>query len=115
MMSEAVKILKAEYCIQAIKKFKMDQALVFCRTKLDCDHLEKYFIQLGGGPDAGFGHQLSCVCLHSDRGPNERTDNLQLFKDKQVRLLICTDVAARGIDISGLPYGDLKVYFILLF
>lgn len=45
------------------------------------------------------------VCLHSDRSPKERTDNLEKFKSDQVRFLICTDVAARGIDITGLPFG----------
>lgn len=48
-LSEAVKILKGEYCLQAISKFKMDRALIFCRTKLDCDNLERYFIKQGGG------------------------------------------------------------------
>ena len=49
MLSEAVKILKGEYCLNAIDKFKMDRALIFCRTKLDCDNLERYFIKQGGG------------------------------------------------------------------
>lgn len=103
MLSEAIKILKAEYCVKAIEKYKMDKALIFCRTKLDCDNLENYFISLGGGPKTQ-GHQFSCVCLHSDRSPNERTENLEKFKQNKVRLLICTDVAARGLDINGLPY-----------
>eukprot|EP00064_Thunnus_orientalis_P016415 superscaffoldBa00003253_g16480 len=55
------------------------------------------------GPDSR-SHQLSCVCLHGDRKPNERKNNLERFKRKEVRLLICTDVAARGIDIHGVPY-----------
>lgn len=46
-LSEAVKMLKGEYCIRAINEHKMDKALIFCRTKLDCDNLEKYFNQLG--------------------------------------------------------------------
>lgn len=48
-LSEATKILKGEYCLRAIDKFKMDRALIFCRTKLDCDNLERYFIKQGGG------------------------------------------------------------------
>ncbi|KAL3860213.1 hypothetical protein ACJMK2_010369 [Sinanodonta woodiana] len=95
--SEAVKILKGEYVIQAITEHNMEKSLIFCRTKLDCDNLEKYLQQRGGG-------KLSCVCLHGDRKPQERKGNLQKFKDGKVRFLICTDVAARGIDVSGLPY-----------
>ncbi|NWS43044.1 DDX1 helicase, partial [Probosciger aterrimus] len=55
------------------------------------------------GPDRK-GHQFSCVCLHGDRKPQERKQNLERFKRGDVRFLICTDVAARGIDIHGVPY-----------
>ncbi|XP_063170764.1 ATP-dependent RNA helicase DDX1 [Candoia aspera] len=103
MWSEAIKILKGEYAVRAIKEHKMDQAIIFCRTKIDCDNMEQYFIQQGGGPDRK-GHQFSCVCLHGDRKPHERKQNLERFKKGDVRFLICTDVAARGIDITGVPY-----------
>lgn len=96
-LSEAVKILKGEYCIRAIREHKMDRAIIFCRTKIDCDNLENYFKQISAT-------EFACVCLHSDRAPNERKANLQTFKDKRVKFLICTDVAARGIDVTGLPY-----------
>lgn len=49
MMSEAVKILKGKYVVRAIQEHKMDKALVFCRTKLDCDNMEQLFISMGGG------------------------------------------------------------------
>ncbi|KAK3506698.1 hypothetical protein QTP70_015545, partial [Hemibagrus guttatus] len=103
MWSEAIKILKGEYTVRAIKEHKMDQAIIFCRTKIDCDNMEQYLIAQGGGPDKK-GHQFSCVCLHGDRKPNERKYNLEYFKKKEVRFLICTDVAARGIDVRGVPY-----------
>lgn len=96
-LSEGVKILKGEYCVRAIREHKMDRALIFCRTKLDCDNMENYLKSLSHV-------EFSCVCLHADRSPNERTANLKMFKDKQVKFLICTDVAARGIDVSGLPF-----------
>lgn len=99
-LSEAVKVLKGEYCIRAIDKLKMDQAIIFCRTKLDCDNLENFFNYRGGS-----NNPYSCVCLHSDRKPEERKANLEAFKKKRVKFLICTDVAARGIDISGLPFS----------
>ncbi|CAL8141912.1 unnamed protein product [Orchesella dallaii] len=99
--SEAVKLLKGEYCVRAIEKLNMDQAIIFCRTKVDCDNLENYLNQIGGGPR---NSKYSCVCLHGDRKPQERKANLEQFKKKQVKFLICTDVAARGLDISGLPF-----------
>jgi ATP-dependent RNA helicase DDX1 len=102
MLSEAVKILKGEYTLHAIKEHKMDKAIIFCRTKVDCDNMEDYLIRAGGGH--GKANPFSCVCLHSDRKPQERKENLEKFKRGEVKFLICTDVAARGIDISGLPY-----------
>ncbi|XP_035714704.1 ATP-dependent RNA helicase Ddx1 isoform X2 [Folsomia candida] len=101
--SEAVKLLKGEYCVRAIDKMKMDQALIFCRTKIDCDNLEEYLVTRGGGPRS-VSNPYTCVCLHGDRKPAERKENLERFKKKDVKFLICTDVAARGLDISGLPF-----------
>ncbi|KAI9561095.1 hypothetical protein GHT06_012051 [Daphnia sinensis] len=97
MLSEAVKLLKGEYCVRAITEHNMDQAIIFCRTKVDCDNLETYLNSIDK-------HKFSCVCLHGDRKPQERRDNLEAFKQKQVKFLICTDVAARGLDIGGLPF-----------
>lgn len=74
-LSEAVKILKGEYTIRAIRKHKMDQAIIFCRTKLDCDNLESYL-----KTQESKKGEFSCVCLHGDRRPQERTNNLQKFK-----------------------------------
>lgn len=102
-LSEAVKMLKGEYCIRAIDTHNMDKAIIFCRTKLDCDNMERYFNQIGGGP-RNPANPYSCVCLHGDRKPNERKQNLETFKEGNCKFLICTDVAARGIDVNGLPF-----------
>ena len=48
--------------------------------------------------------EYSCVVVHGDRSQFERTQNINSFKSGDVRFLICTDVAARGIDIKELPY-----------
>uniref|UniRef100_A0A023GNS0 ATP-dependent RNA helicase n=1 Tax=Amblyomma triste TaxID=251400 RepID=A0A023GNS0_AMBTT len=100
-LSEAVKILKGEYTVRAIQQQKMDQGIIFCRTKLDCDNLENYLNHLGS---RGRDNPFSCVCLHSDRKAQERQANLEKFKKGAVKFLICTDVAARGIDVSGVPF-----------
>ena len=90
---------------------KMDQCLIFCRTNVDCDNLEKYLIEIGGGrggfqgkKESGKENPYSCVVVAGFRRQQERRENLQYFKDGDVRFLICTDVAARGIDIKGLPF-----------
>lgn len=48
----------------------MEQAIIFCRTKLDCDNLEEFLSAKG----------YACLCLHGSRNPKERAENLQRFK-----------------------------------
>jgi len=54
--------------------------------------------------DLGAAPEDICVVLHSDRSNNERQANLERFKAGKSRFLVCTDVAARGIDVKGLPF-----------
>ena len=49
MLSEAVKILKGEYTVAAIRQHKMEKAIIFCRTKVDCDNMERYLNMQGKG------------------------------------------------------------------
>ena len=42
-------MLKGEYTVKALDEHKMDRALIFCRTKIDCDNMEKYLQQRGAG------------------------------------------------------------------
>ena len=77
---KAIKIIKLDLVVRIIEKYKMDQGIIFCRTRLDCDNLEKYFRQHGGGPKAAHDHQFSSICLHSGKKPQERKQNLQSFK-----------------------------------
>lgn len=64
------------------------------------------------GRGLGKDNSYSCVCLHGDRKPQERKSNYESFKQGHVRFLICTDVAARGIDVGGLPFS--KFHFLNL-
>ena len=48
-LSEGTKILKIDYLVKAIKEHKMDRAILFCRTKIDCDNCEKFLQTMGGG------------------------------------------------------------------
>ncbi|XP_075243162.1 ATP-dependent RNA helicase DDX1-like [Convolutriloba macropyga] len=100
-LSEAVKILKGIYVVNAIKKHQMDQAIIFCRTRLDCDNMERFLWSQGGGRNRN--NAFACACLHGDKR-NDRAINLEKFKKKEIKFLICTDVAARGLDVSGMPF-----------
>lgn len=99
--SEAIKLMKFYYTIKAIESLNMDQGIIFCRTKLDCDNLDEFMESMN---TKSRSNKYSCVRLHSSLSQKERVDNLNRFKEKKVKFLICTDVAARGIDIKGIPF-----------
>jgi len=109
-LSQNIKLMKPQLVVKMADTFKMDSCMVFCRTNLDCDNFEKYLMALGGGAsfrgttETGKENPYSCVVLAGMRSQEERTKNLEYFKRGDVRFLVCTDVAARGIDIQGLPF-----------
>jgi ATP-dependent RNA helicase RhlE len=70
------------------------QALVFVDTKLVCGRLAHFLERHGIAADA----------IHGDKGQQQRTETLEAFKSGKLRVLVATDVAARGIDIDELPY-----------
>ena len=61
------------------------------------------FFSLAG---KGYDSPFSCVCLHGDRKPEERKSNLEKFKSTKVKFVVCTDVAARGLDIKGIVHTN---------
>ncbi|PKO56497.1 MAG: DEAD/DEAH box helicase, partial [Betaproteobacteria bacterium HGW-Betaproteobacteria-19] len=69
------------------------QALVFVATKIVCGRLA-HFLERSG---------ISADAIHGDKGQQQRTETLEAFKAGKLRVLVATDVAARGIDIDELP------------
>lgn len=108
--SSMLKEIKQQILIKLLDKYNMSQCIVFCRTNLDCDNLESFLCAYGGGKkftertETGKEHAYSCCVLAGMRDMSERRRNLEAFKEGSVRIMICTDVAARGIDIKNLPY-----------
>nr|MBA3235294.1 hypothetical protein [Chloroflexota bacterium] len=76
-----------------IRKEDLRQVLVFTRTKLAASRLASRLDREG----------LEAVAIHSDRSQPERTRALAGFKSGEIRVLVATDVAARGLDIEDLP------------
>jgi len=70
-----------------------EQVLIFCSAKRTCDNLVKKLEKRG----------IEAIAMHSDKQQSARMTALKKFKDNEVRILIATDVAARGIDIKQLP------------
>lgn len=84
--------------LETIVKFLNDRGqqrgLIFCRTRADTIAFAKALAPFG------FPH----VVLHGDLMQTERDKIMRMFKKERVRLMITTDVAARGIDIEGLTF-----------
>ncbi|RYH32434.1 DEAD/DEAH box helicase [archaeon] len=80
----------------------MLQAMIFCRTNLDCTNLERFF--QSQSKDELLPDKYTCAVLGGMMTMEDRRRNLQRFKDGEIKFLICTDVAARGIDVDSLPY-----------
>ncbi len=69
------------------------QAFIFVNSKLGCGRLARSLEREG----------LKTAALHGDKSQDERLKALEAFKQGEVDLLVCTDVAARGLDIKDVP------------
>jgi len=78
---------------QILKTRGMKQAFVFVNSKLGCARLARSLEREG----------LKTTALHGDKSQDERLKALDSFKKGEVDLLVCTDVAARGLDIKDVP------------
>ena len=85
---------KRELLSRQISVQNWQQVLVFARTKRGADRLSKQLSQDG----------LRSVALHGNKSQAARTRALADFKARKVRVLVATDVAARGLDLDRLPH-----------
>jgi ATP-dependent RNA helicase RhlE len=85
---------KEELLAHLIRTHDLRQVLVFTRTKIGATRLATWLDRRG----------IDAVAIHSDRTQPERTRALAGFKSGEIRVLVATDVAARGLDIEDLPH-----------
>jgi superfamily II DNA/RNA helicase len=85
---------KFEKLVEILSGPDMDKVLVFGRTKHGVERLEKDLNRRGIRSDS----------IHGDKTHGRRQKALGLFKQGQVQVLVATDVAARGLDISGVSH-----------
>ena len=78
---------------QVLKTRGIKQAFIFVNSKLGCGRLARSLEREG----------LKTTALHGDKSQDERLKALEAFKQGEVDLLVCTDVAARGLDIKDVP------------
>jgi len=85
---------KPALLLQLLSSNEVDTALVFTRTKHRADRLARFLDQSG----------ISCDRIHGNRSQPQRQSALAGFKAGKVRVLVATDIAARGIDVRDLPH-----------
>lgn len=85
---------KKDLLVHLINEDKMQQALVFTKTKHGANKLSEHLIRCG----------ISSAAIHGNKSQSARTKALDDLKKGSVRILVATDIAARGIDIDQLPH-----------
>lgn len=91
---EVPKHLKLALLVALLNEPGMDSVLVFSRTKHGADRIARKLESVG----------IKSGTLHSNRSQNQRLRALAAFKAGEVRVLVATDIAARGIDVDGISH-----------
>ncbi len=89
-----VQDLKTALLLALLQRRAIDEALVFTRTKHRADRVAKYLVKSGVSADR----------IHGNRSQAQRTAALAAFKSGRLRVLVATDIVARGIDITELGH-----------
>jgi ATP-dependent RNA helicase RhlE len=85
---------KKELLAHVIQEHDWSQVLVFTRTKFGANNVAEYLTKKG----------IQAMALHGNKSQTARTQALAGFKSGDIRALVATDIAARGIDIDELPH-----------
>jgi len=85
---------KREALRRLIASEDVKNALIFCNRKREVDILQRSLAR----------HGFDAAALHGDMSQPKRTETLERFKNGEIRLLVASDVAARGLDIQGLSH-----------
>jgi ATP-dependent RNA helicase RhlE len=85
---------KSALLIELLRQHPTESVLVFVRTKPSADRVARHLA------DAG----VEAVAMHGDKSQKERTQALEDFKAGRIKVLVATDVAQRGLDISGITH-----------
>jgi ATP-dependent RNA helicase RhlE len=85
---------KKQLLAHIIQKHEWSQVLVFVRTKFGANHVAEFLEKNG----------ITAMALHGNKSQGARTQALAGFKSGDIRALVATDIAARGIDIEDLPH-----------
>jgi len=85
---------KRALLVELLRDVGMRRVLVFSRTKHGANKIAEHLVKSGVGAEA----------IHGNKGQGARERALKRFKDGDARVLVATDIAARGIDVDGITH-----------
>jgi len=85
---------KTELLAELLENNELDSVLVFTRTKHGADRVVRHLSEKG----------IEATAMHSDKSQIERTRALDDFKSGKIRVLVATDIAQRGLDVTGISH-----------
>lgn len=85
---------KAFDLLALLQQIDPPSALIFCNRKTEVEKIRRFLHQ----------HKLKVVAMHGDMMQSKRYESLEQFKSGVARIIVCSDVAARGIDIDDISY-----------
>ncbi len=85
---------KTKLLVELLKEAQMDSVLIFTRTKHGADRVVQHLEDEG----------INATAMHADKSQGERTRALEDFKSGKIRVLVATDIAQRGLDVSGISH-----------
>lgn len=85
---------KTDFTIKLIKDYDWQQVLVFTRTKHGANKLTEKLVKAN----------ITAAAIHGNKSQGARTKALKNFKENSIKVLVATDIAARGLDIPLLPH-----------
>jgi superfamily II DNA/RNA helicase len=85
---------KYDALLTLVRELKPASALVFCNRKMDVDKVQKFLKQ----------NRINAEALHGDMAQSQRYASLDRFKSSQSNIIICSDIAARGLDIDDVSH-----------
>jgi len=90
----AEKTEKVDLLKQVVKSHDIEHAIVFSRTKHGADRIAKNLNKVG----------VKAEAIHGNKSQNNRQRVLDMFKNREINILVATDIAARGIDVDSLSH-----------
>jgi ATP-dependent RNA helicase RhlE len=93
-MYYVIKKKKIDLLVDLLQKKNLKSVLVFSRTKHGANRIERLLEEVG----------IKSTAIHGNKSQNARQKALNGFKEKKIRVLVATDIAARGIDVDELSH-----------